>query len=97
MYEVNLQEIDSHQYVVVLHSKEGVLQTQAQLTTSMSFQPYGLKSLTHKKLTASIAEKHQRSVKTKMFTGEHNKNDLRQEIVSFYYYYYYYYYQYIYK
>jgi RNA polymerase-associated protein LEO1 len=80
MYEVNLQEIDSHQYVVVLHSKEGVLQTQAQLTTSMSFQPYGLKSLTHKKLTASIAEKHQRSVKTKMFTGEHNKNDLRQEI-----------------
>jgi len=80
MFEVNLHEIDSHQYIVVNHSKEGVLQTQTQLTNSMSFQPYGIKSLTHKKLTASIAEKHQRSVKTKVFTGEHDKNDLRQEV-----------------
>ncbi|ORX42030.1 Leo1-domain-containing protein [Piromyces finnis] len=80
MFEVNLNEIDSHQYIIVHHSKQGVLQTQAQLKNSMAFQPYGIKSLTHKKLTASIAEKHQRAVKTKMFTGEHNKNDLRQEI-----------------
>jgi len=79
MFEVNIHEIDSHQYIIVHHSNEGVLQTQAQLTNSMSFQPYGIKSLTHKKLTASIAEKHQRAVKTKMFTGEHNKEDLRQE------------------
>jgi len=83
MFEVNLNEIDSHQYIIVHHSKEGVLQTQAQLMNSMAFQPYGIKSLTHKKLTASIAEKHQRAIKTKMFTGEHNKNDLRQEIVSY--------------
>jgi len=82
MFEVNIHEIDSHQYIIVHHSNEGVLQTQAQLTNSMSFQPYGIKSLTHKKLTASIAEKHQRAVKTKMFTGEHNKEDLRQEPVS---------------
>jgi len=57
MFEVNLHEIDSHQYVVVLHSKEGVLQTQAQLTSSMSFQPYGIKSLTHKKINSIYRRK----------------------------------------
>lgn len=80
MFEVHLNEIDNHQYLIVHHSHEGVLQTQAQFTNTMSFQPYGIKSLTHRKLTASIAERHQRAIKTKVFTGEHSKEALRQEI-----------------
>lgn len=67
MFQVNTQSLQNqHQFLVVHHPSELVLQTQQGLTDNMTFQPQSTQSLTHRKLTAAIAGKHVKGVKTVM-------------------------------
>ncbi|KAF9959077.1 Paf1 complex component [Modicella reniformis] len=67
MFQVNVQSLQNqHQFLVVHHPSELVLQTQQALTANMTFQPQSTQSLTHRKLTAAIAGKHVKGVKTVM-------------------------------
>jgi len=50
----------------VHHPSELMLQTQLAFTDTLTFQPHSTQSLTHRKLTAAIAGKHVKNVKTVM-------------------------------
>lgn len=67
VFQVNTKSLQNqHQFLVVHHPSELVLQTQQALTDNMTFQPQSTQSLTHRKLTAAIAGKHVKGVKTVM-------------------------------
>ncbi|KAF9373109.1 Paf1 complex component, partial [Mortierella sp. AD011] len=67
MFQVNAQTLhNQHQFLVVHHPSELMLQTQQAFTDTLTFQPQSTQSLTHRKLTAAIAGKHVKSVKTVM-------------------------------
>ncbi|KAI8602143.1 Leo1-like protein-domain-containing protein [Dissophora ornata] len=67
MFQVNAQTLhNQHQFLVVHHPSELMLQTQQAFTDTLTFQPHSTQSLTHRKLTAAIAGKHVKSVKTVM-------------------------------
>lgn len=46
---VNIQ--DAHQYLLLSHENEGLFQTQAKFSKSVSFRPHSTQSAIHKKLT----------------------------------------------
>ena len=46
---VNIQ--DAHQYLLLSHQNEGLFQTQAKFSKSVSFRPHSTQSAIHKKLT----------------------------------------------
>ena len=65
MFQVNAQTLQNqHQFLVVHHPSELLLQTQQAFTDTLTFQPQSTQSQTHRKLTAAIAGKHVKSVKT---------------------------------
>lgn len=67
MFQVNAQTLQNqHQFLVVHHPTQLVLQTQQAFTDTLTFQPQSTQSKTHRKLTAAIAGKHVKSIKTKM-------------------------------
>lgn len=67
MFQVNAQTLQNqHQFLVVHHPSELMLQTQLAFTDTLTFQPHSTQSLTHRKLTAAIAGKHVKNVKTVM-------------------------------
>lgn len=67
MFQVNAQHLtNQHQFLVVHHPSELMLQTQQAFTDTLTFQPQSTQSMTHRKLTAAIAGKHVKSVKTKL-------------------------------
>jgi hypothetical protein len=49
-----------------VHREKGALEAQTVLPAMMGFRPTSTSSLTHKKLTASVLAKHQRTFKTKI-------------------------------
>lgn len=67
MFQVNAQTLQNqHQFLVVHHPAALMLQTQLAFTDTLTFQPYTTQSVTHRKLTAAIAGRHVKGVKTKM-------------------------------
>jgi len=67
MFQVNAQTLQNqHQFLVVHHPSELMLQTQQAFTDTLTFQPQSTQSVTHRKLTAAIAGKHVKNIRTKM-------------------------------
>lgn len=55
LFEVNINHAkDQHQYLVLSHPREALLQTHARFNKIVSFRPHSTQSLTHKKLTAAL-------------------------------------------
>ncbi|KAJ3089620.1 Paf1 complex component [Quaeritorhiza haematococci] len=68
LFEVSVNQMEeAHQYLVVQHKEEGFLQTQARFNRMMTFRPHSTNSITHKKLTMAIANKHRKFGRTKLF------------------------------
>ncbi|KAJ3114798.1 hypothetical protein HK100_001552 [Physocladia obscura] len=69
-----------HHYLAAYHTREGVLESQARLTNTVMFVPSSKNSQTHRRMTAAIAQKHQKETGTKLFaTVGHDPVAARRE------------------
>ncbi|KAJ1979896.1 Paf1 complex component [Dimargaris xerosporica] len=55
----------SHHLLTVLHPTDGLLQGKYSLTHSLAFKPSSTSSLTHKKFTQAISDRHKKTIKTR--------------------------------
>ncbi|KAL0079170.1 Leo1-like protein-domain-containing protein [Phycomyces blakesleeanus] len=69
-----------HVYMLAQHKQLGALESHTEITDHMTFRPSDLKSETHRHLTAQIANKHVKKIKTKMFFTEKDPEKLKQEL-----------------
>ncbi|KAG0171786.1 Paf1 complex component [Apophysomyces sp. BC1034] len=71
---------DEHVFLLAHQTTSGVLESHVQFTDHMTFRPSDLQSETHRHLTAQIADKHVRKIKTKMFYTEKDPEKVKQEL-----------------
>ncbi len=70
LFDISRKDIASdHTYLLANHAGEGLLQTQTQFTSSMTFKPHSMHSATHRKLTQAISSKHKKVTRTKMISS----------------------------
>lgn len=68
---------NEQQYLVAQYALDGYFHSQSRFHKQMTFRPHSTNSITHKKLTQAIANKHKKEMKTKTFTPEvHPETDL---------------------
>lgn len=73
---------DDHSFLLAHQTGSGALESQTEFTDLMAFMPSGLKSDTHRHLTAQIAHKEVKKNKTKMFFTEKDPELMKQELES---------------
>jgi RNA polymerase-associated protein LEO1 len=73
----SLQE--QHQYLYLVHRAQGSFEAQKHMTAMMGFRPTSTSSRTHKKLTATVLAKHQRTFKTKIVHAYHDPEAAKRE------------------
>ncbi|GAN07075.1 hypothetical protein MAM1_0147d06565 [Mucor ambiguus] len=71
-----------HAYLLAHQTGSGALESQTEFTDHMTFRPSGLKSDTHRHLTAQIADKQVKKNRTKMFFTEKDPELMKQELES---------------
>jgi RNA polymerase-associated protein LEO1 len=80
MFEVSVKNMQNdHQYLVALHEKESAMHVQTHFSNMMMFAPLGTNSMTHRKLTMAIANKHKKHVRTKVYAKLHDPELLKRE------------------
>lgn len=72
--------VDDHSFLLAHQTGSGALESQTEFTDLMAFMPSGLKSETHRNLTAQIAYKKVKKNKTKMFFTEKDPELMKQEL-----------------
>jgi RNA polymerase-associated protein LEO1 len=70
----------SHQYLVAHQKQSGLYQIQARFAETIDFQVAGTKSMTHKKLTATIAATHKKEVRARLIVVEEDPEKLKSRI-----------------
>jgi RNA polymerase-associated protein LEO1 len=73
---------EDHSFLLAHQTGSGALESQTEFTDLMAFMPSGLKSDTHRHLTAQIAHKEVKKNKTKMFFTEKDPELMKQELES---------------
>ncbi|KAI8644090.1 Leo1-like protein-domain-containing protein [Parasitella parasitica] len=71
-----------HAYLLAHQTGSGALESQTEFTDHMTFRPSGLKSDTHRHLTAQIADQQVKKNRTKMFFTEKDPELMKQELES---------------
>lgn len=66
-------------YLVAQHQSVAILQSHGHLHAAFSFLPTSMSSLTHRRLTAAIAGRHTRNVRTKMVRTEVDPESIKAE------------------
>ncbi|RUO96745.1 Leo1-like protein-domain-containing protein [Jimgerdemannia flammicorona] len=80
LFDVTQNDIrDQHTYLLAHQKAGGILESHLQLTHSAAFKPADIKGVTHRNLTAVIADKHTKKVRTKMFVTEKDPEIMKQE------------------
>ncbi|CAO3591313.1 unnamed protein product [Absidia cylindrospora] len=81
-FDVVTKSMSGQEYTFLLahQTSSGVLESHAQFTDHMTFQPSDIRSLTHRHLTAHIAGKHVKKTRTKMFFTEMDPEKQKQEL-----------------
>lgn len=68
-FDCNLTSLgDQHQYLYQRDPNSTVLQARTKLCRSLVMRPYGMGSRTHKKLTATVLQRHKKTTKTKSYS-----------------------------
>jgi RNA polymerase-associated protein LEO1 len=68
-FDCNLTKLgDQYQYLYLRDPQSTVLQARTKLQQSMVMRPYGTGSRTHKKLTATVLQRHKKTTKTKSYS-----------------------------
>ncbi|KAG2193673.1 hypothetical protein INT47_002315 [Mucor saturninus] len=73
---------DDHSFLLAHQTGSGALESQTEFTDLMSFMPSGLKSDTHRNLTAQIADKQVKKNRTKMYFTDKDPELMKQELES---------------
>ncbi|KAI8388539.1 Leo1-like protein-domain-containing protein [Radiomyces spectabilis] len=81
-FDINEKPMTENEHVFLLaqQPQSGVLESHLEFTDYMTLRPSDLKSETHRHLTAQIADKHVKKIKTKMFFTEKDPEKLKQEL-----------------
>ncbi|CAO3636225.1 unnamed protein product [Cunninghamella blakesleeana] len=81
-FDVVTKSMQGKEYTFLLahQTSSGVLESHTQFTDHMTFQPSAVQSLTHRHLTAHIANKHVKQTRTKMFYTESDPEKQKQEL-----------------
>ncbi|CAO3613258.1 unnamed protein product [Cunninghamella echinulata] len=81
-FDVVTKTMQGKEYTFLLahQTSSGVLESHTQFTDHMTFQPSAVQSLTHRHLTAHIANKHVKQTRTKMFYTESDPEKQKQEL-----------------
>lgn len=81
-FDVSNKPVSAHENVYLLahQTGSGALESHTEFTDRMTFRPSGLKSDTHRYLTAQIADKQIKKTKTKMFFTEKDPELMKQEL-----------------
>ncbi|KAI8359121.1 Leo1-like protein-domain-containing protein [Choanephora cucurbitarum] len=81
-FDVSSKPVGAHEHAYLLahQTDSGALESQTEFTHHMTFRPSGLKSDTHRHLTAQIADKQIKKNKTKMFFTEKDPELMKQEL-----------------
>lgn len=81
-FDVGSKPVGAQEHVFLLahQTGSGALESQTEFTNHMTFRPSGLKSDTHRHLTAQIADKQIKKNKTKMFFTEKDPELMKQEL-----------------
>ncbi|KAI8876249.1 Leo1-like protein, partial [Backusella circina FSU 941] len=81
-FDVSVKPMGDHEHAYLLahQTGSGALESQTEFTDHMTFRPSGLKSDTHRHLTAQIADKQVKKNKTKMYFTEKNPELVKQEL-----------------
>ncbi|CEP09090.1 hypothetical protein [Parasitella parasitica] len=69
-----------HAYLLAHQTGSGALESQTEFTDHMTFRPSGLKSDTHRHITAQIADQQVKKNRTKMFFTEKDPELMKQEL-----------------
>ncbi|KAI8054957.1 Leo1-like protein-domain-containing protein [Gilbertella persicaria] len=81
-FDVSSKPVGAHEHAYLLahQTDSGALESQTEFTHHITFRPSGLKSDTHRHLTAQIADKQIKKNKTKMFFTEKDPELMKQEL-----------------
>ncbi|KAJ3334343.1 hypothetical protein HDU76_000036 [Blyttiomyces sp. JEL0837] len=79
MFDCAIKPAGDHHYLVVLHDKEAVMETQAHFTQKLMFAPASMQSATHRRLTAAIANKNKKDARTKLFAKMQDPEQEKRE------------------
>lgn len=80
LFDIMQNDINDQQQYLLAHQKSGgILESHLKLTHSMAFKPADIKGVTHKNLTAVIADKHTKKVRTKMYVTEKDPEIMKHE------------------
>ncbi|KAI8976992.1 Leo1-like protein-domain-containing protein [Mycotypha africana] len=72
--------VQEYTYLLAHQTGAGALESHVEFTDHMSFKPSGLKSDTHRYLTAQIADRQVKKNKTKMFFTEKDPELIKQQL-----------------
>jgi RNA polymerase-associated protein LEO1 len=83
-FDVSIKPMGNHEHAYLLahQTDSGALESQTEFTDHMTFRPSGLKSDTHRHLTAQIADKQVKKNKTKMYFTDKNPELVKLELES---------------
>ncbi|KAI8979950.1 Leo1-like protein-domain-containing protein [Pilobolus umbonatus] len=81
-FDVGMKPVgqQEHVYLLAHQTGSGALESQTEFTDHMTFRPSGLKSDTHRHITAQIADNQIKKNKTKMFYTEKDPELMKQEL-----------------
>src|SRR3954464_662492 len=77
--EVNSVTRNNYEYLIAYQTEAKVLETQLRFTHHMSFKPSTLTGDTHRILAATVAGKHKKEFKTKMYLTKEDPEAMKQK------------------
>ena len=81
LLKIEIQDLKTQQqYLTALYPQDGYLQMQHKIEKSISFRPYSMSSLTHRKFTRAVASKHKKENRAIIFAMKEDPEKLKMQI-----------------